>query len=183
MRNFKTGLPVYLQCSICRGGGGGGCTVQWCLTCLPCLYSCTAGGHISDNFIFRTKGVNRILPREYWMIYRGPGFLAVAWFGSSSTPSPVSNLSLFLILPVCRRSSINCREGGEARSQIIRRQESLALYKSFNTPWNYPTAYRLTPPFSIQAACRRMRRLEAFLNLAASNFKLFSKIQNQNLKI
>ncbi len=24
--------------------------------------------------------------REYWMIYRGPGFLAIVWFGSSSTP-------------------------------------------------------------------------------------------------
>ncbi len=29
---------------------------------------------------------------EYWMILRGPGILAVAWFGSSPTPSP---------LPVC----------------------------------------------------------------------------------
>ncbi len=29
--------------------------------------------------------------REYWMIYRGPGFLAVVWFGSSSTPSHQSH--------------------------------------------------------------------------------------------
>jgi hypothetical protein len=38
------------------------------------------------------------LPREYWMIYRGPGFLAVVWFGSSPPlpTSPVSNLFLFL---------------------------------------------------------------------------------------
>ncbi len=27
-------------------------------------------------------------PREYWLTYRGPGFLAVIWFGSSPTPSP-----------------------------------------------------------------------------------------------
>jgi hypothetical protein len=27
-------------------------------------------------------------PREYWMIYRGPGFLAVVRIGSSPTPSP-----------------------------------------------------------------------------------------------
>ncbi len=27
--------------------------------------------------------------REYWMVYRGPGFLAVAWFGSSPAPSPL----------------------------------------------------------------------------------------------
>ncbi len=30
--------------------------------------------------------------RDYWIIYRGPGFLAVLWFGSSPTPSPVSLL-------------------------------------------------------------------------------------------
>ena len=28
------------------------------------------------------------LNREYWMIYREPGFLAVVWFSSSPTPSP-----------------------------------------------------------------------------------------------
>jgi hypothetical protein len=31
---------------------------------------------------------------------------------------------------------------------------------------------------SIQAACRRIRRLDAFLYLAAQNFKLFSKNLN-----
>ncbi len=53
--------------------------------------------------------------REHWMIYRGPSFLAVAWFGSSPTPSPpspVSKLSLFLSLPVCRRSSLLTGEEG-----------------------------------------------------------------------
>ncbi len=38
--------------------------------------------------------------REYWMIYRGTGFLAVVWFGSSPT---FPQLSLFLSLPVCPR--------------------------------------------------------------------------------
>jgi hypothetical protein len=28
--------------------------------------------------------------REYWMIYREPGFLAVVWFGPPPSPSPVS---------------------------------------------------------------------------------------------
>ncbi len=32
--------------------------------------------------------VDIILIREYWMIYRGPGLLAVEWFGSSFTPLP-----------------------------------------------------------------------------------------------
>jgi hypothetical protein len=36
---------------------------------------------------------------------------------------------------------------------------------------------------SIQAVCRRMRRLEAFLYGSAQNFELFSKIQDQNGKI
>jgi hypothetical protein len=35
----------------------------------------------------------------------------------------------------------------------------------------------------IHAVCRRMKRLEAFLYLAAQNFKLFSKILDQNKKL
>jgi hypothetical protein len=81
--------------------------------------------------------------REYWMIYRRPGFLAVVWFGSS--PLPISKLSLFLGLPVCRPSSLLTGEGRErgwARNQIIRPRESLALYKSFNCFWSTPTLTR-----------------------------------------
>jgi hypothetical protein len=54
-------------------------------------------------------------PKEYWMIYRGPGFLVVKSFGSSPTCSPyypVSKVSIFLSLPVCRRSSIVTWDGG-----------------------------------------------------------------------
>jgi hypothetical protein len=69
-------------------------------------------------------------PSEYWMIYRGPGFLAVVWFGTSSVPSPVSKLSLFLSLPVCRRSILLTRKGGREG-----RRKSRVLYKSFNTLW------------------------------------------------
>ncbi len=61
------------------------------------------------------------LQREYWMINRGPCFLAVVWFGSS--PSPVIKLSLYHSLPVCRRSGLLTGEG-RGRSQIIRRRES-----------------------------------------------------------
>jgi hypothetical protein len=44
-------------------------------------------------------------------------------------PSPVSKLTLFLRLPVCRPSSLLTGEGGRGweRSQIIRPRESLAL--------------------------------------------------------
>jgi hypothetical protein len=76
--------------------------------------------------------------REYWMIYRGLSFLVIEWFSSSPTPSPpspVSKLSLFLRIPVCRRSSLLTGEGrrGWGRSQIIRRRESHVLYELFNT--------------------------------------------------
>ncbi len=43
------------------------------IDCLPCLI------------------VGPLFCREYWMIYGGPGFLAVVWFGSTP-PSPLSNL-------------------------------------------------------------------------------------------
>jgi hypothetical protein len=49
------------------------------------------------------------------MIYRGPGFLArrMIWVLPHPLPlSPVSKLSLFLSLPVCRMSSLLTGEGG-----------------------------------------------------------------------
>jgi hypothetical protein len=57
-------------------------------------------------------------------------------------PSPMNKLSLFLSLPVYRRSSL--LTGGRewwARSQIIRPRESLAVYKSFNTFCSTATAW------------------------------------------
>ncbi len=37
----------------------------------------------------KLKEMQRVLEtKEYWMICRGPGFLAVGWFGSSLIPSP-----------------------------------------------------------------------------------------------
>ncbi len=77
--------------------------------------------------------------RECWMIYRGPGFNAVVWSGSTITPSPISNLSLFLHLPMCFRSSLLPEErgGGEwGRSQIIWWRESLVLWFEL-LPYSY----------------------------------------------
>ncbi len=49
--------------------------------------------------------------REYSMIYRGPVFL---WFKVwLLPPSHVSKLSLFISLPLCRRSSLLTGEAGE----------------------------------------------------------------------
>ncbi len=77
--------------------------------------------------------------REYWMLYRGPGFLADAWFGSSPIPSahsPVIKLFLFISLPVCHRTSLLSGEGrrGWWRSQIIDCEKAWSsLHNSFNT--------------------------------------------------
>ncbi len=79
------------------------------------------------------------------MIYRGPGFLAVVLFGSSPTPFdplPVSKLSLFLSISVCRRR-LSYGGKGVGDEQNHKTARSLALYKSTNTLWN-----TLSPPHS-----------------------------------
>ncbi len=84
-------------------------------------------------FIFRA------VTRAYWMIYRGPCFLAVVWFSSSPTPShsPVSKLDRRFTGRMRKRNNLLTGEGWRmwARSQIIPLQESMALDKSFNTLW------------------------------------------------
>jgi hypothetical protein len=72
---------------------------------------------------------------EYWMIYRGPGFLAVVWFGSTPTsfpPLPSPTCFSFSVL-LCVASPAYWGERGRAWSRIIRPQKSWALYKWFNT--------------------------------------------------
>jgi hypothetical protein len=69
---------------------------------------------------------------EYCMIYKGPGFLAVARFGSSPTPSPPPLISLLSVSDTqedWERESTCWWKRGWGRSQIIRRRESLVLYK------------------------------------------------------
>jgi hypothetical protein len=48
--------------------------------------------------------------REYWMIYRGPGFLVVMGFGSLSNPSPPSQQDVFHTLSVSF-----CVRGGDGQ--------------------------------------------------------------------
>ncbi len=56
-------------------------------------------------------------PREHWLIYRGWGFLAVICriirlLANPLTTSPMSKLSLFLSLLVCRQSRLLTGYGG-----------------------------------------------------------------------
>ncbi len=88
-------------------------------------------GTLQKTTRFNRCGVLGDWSTEYWMIYRGPGFLAFVWFGSSPTPSPPPPT----VSKPDRRHTGTCYlervAKGWARSRIMRQQESLGLYKSF----------------------------------------------------
>ncbi len=65
-----------------------------------------------------TRPLHFSLVREYWIICRGPGFLAVVWFGSSPTLSPLPSAScLSFSILLCVASRAYWRERGWSRSQ------------------------------------------------------------------
>ncbi len=92
---------------------------------------------LGGKWSIRTWGMSR----EYWMIYRGPGILAVLWFGSSATPSPfsrqqvvsLSHSSFFFSLSPVELTIFRRRKGRVGKIPIIRPRESLVFCKSFNT--------------------------------------------------
>ncbi len=78
--------------------------------------------------------------KEYWMIYRGTGFLATYNLAPPHpfpAPSPISKLDRRHTGKVRKRENMLTGEdrGGWGRSQIIRWRESLVLYKLFKTLW------------------------------------------------
>ncbi len=50
---------------------------------------------------------SRSLHSKYWMIYRGPGFLVVVWFGSSPTPSPPLPTDLQEVVSLSQTSCVS----------------------------------------------------------------------------
>ncbi len=89
------------------------CMTNWTLQNVNFIYKFISRGECPGTLL-PSWVVSRIsqklrpaqVVREYWRIYRGPNFLPSVWFGSIPAPSPVSQLSLFLSLPVCRRFSL-----------------------------------------------------------------------------
>jgi hypothetical protein len=72
------------------------------------------------------------------MIYRGTGFLAAVWFGSSATPSPpLPSLSSTDDVQKDWEIGTTCwREGGGGgRGAELYDPKKPGLYKSFNTLW------------------------------------------------
>jgi len=92
------------------------------------------------------------LSKEYWTIYRGPGFLAVVWFN----PLPLSRQQVVSLSQSSCVSPVELTKGrgrawGRGRSQFIRRRESLVFYKSIYTV-QYSLALSLTlpPPLKVE---------------------------------
>jgi hypothetical protein len=88
--------------------------------------------------------------KEYWMIYRRPGFLTVVWFWLLPPPHfPLQIIQYSLYQMVFGGGAKSCdgekawlsidhsilsvRDSLWGRSQIIRQRESLLLYRPFNT--------------------------------------------------
>ncbi len=92
-------------------------------------------GFFTDPALFLQRNLPMILLLgEYGMLHRGPGILAIVWFGSSPTlpyPSPVSKLDQRVSdtqedwerEATCWRVT---EVGGWARSRIIRAQETFS---------------------------------------------------------
>ncbi len=87
---------------------------------------------LEDEEVRVRKGELLVVGREYWIMYRWPAFPRRRLVWHLYAPLSCEQLSLFIGLLVCRRSSL-LRERG--RSRILWRRESLFIYKSFNTLW------------------------------------------------
>ncbi len=127
------------------GWGGGG------------VWGCNGACYVPPPSILRTvpfpvgsAWVRKGLPIEDWIIYRGPGFLTVVCFGSS--PPPLSP-SLFSKLTGNTQEDLErettCwgergKGGGRGAESYVWPQESMVLYKSFNTLWGYPSYPKLS---------------------------------------
>ncbi len=98
--------------------------------------------------------------RDCWMIYRGPCFLAVVWFGSSPPPPPSPPLPSGSSTGDTQEDwergvGVEGEWVGWGRSQIIRPQESVVLYKSFFFKILWPPLSRiLSPPLFAQHGVR-----------------------------
>jgi hypothetical protein len=93
---------------------------------------------LAEEEDFGNNLVQNSIPESIEWFKKGPGFLAVVWFGSSLTLSPLSSVSKIKQRHTGklrkRDNFLTGEEGmGWTRSRIIRPQDSLVIYKLFNT--------------------------------------------------
>ncbi len=123
-----------------------GCQPENCAVCDFCL---------SFVLLFGIESL-----REYWMSYRGSGFLAHTSSSLLSRQQLVSLSHPFCVSPV----KLTERRGGRgwAWSRIVRPQESFALYKPFNTLWSTPFKPIFADWFQMESR-RRLRNMSLCL--------------------
>ncbi len=94
--------------------------------------------HIQRKMPKETRTCRANIPtREYRMIFRGPGFLAVIWFCSSAPPPPPSVISTGGTQEGWETETTCWWEKGVVEGRIIL-QESLVFYKLSYFLWNIP---------------------------------------------
>jgi hypothetical protein len=121
---------------------------------------------VHDFLLYYSGSHPYSLAKGYCIIYRGPGFLVVVWFGSTPapflpppTPFPSATcLSCSVFLFVIGRAYWG--RGGWAWSRMMQPQEFLALYKSFNA---------LCPQLSQSAWLAEVALSYSFLHLCVTD--------------
>ncbi len=86
------------------------------------------------------------------MIFKGPGFLAVLWFGSSPTPSPLTRqqvVSVFLCVVAGRAYRREKGEGSEGEAKP-ENNEWIIEDQAFSSSYDLPPLQTLTHPLSHQ---------------------------------
>ncbi len=79
-------------------------------------------------------GFSTATVREYWMIFRGPSFLAVVWFGSWPTPLPLSLQQIVSLSQFSWVSPVELTEGrGWGRSQTSDHGKALSSINHSNS--------------------------------------------------
>ncbi len=99
----------------------------------------SSSGDTTSKWTQQFNNVRKAPYTDYCTIYKGPGFLAVVWFGASHTPSSVGKLSPFLSLPVCRRPILLKGEGGRGGTFIHNLYDGKKAWSSINK--SYPVSY------------------------------------------
>ncbi len=107
-----------------------------------------------------------LMTRVYWMIYRGPGFFAVVWFGSSPPPHRQQVLSFLVLL---------CVVGREIEITDRRLREILVLCKLFDTLCSWRTS--ITGVRWIDAPISWISRKQT------NNLTLSSKVSFRHIRI